>query len=311
MGGGGRLSRGRRPKSGRKLTLLAAAVALWNAEVEIPVETGIEDTCPLEDRVSERKVFVWRRRSDTSRACCPAGCSGSVARRAKPLLCGGESTLVRVSGRILAMGSHSRVFEDAILELAGTRVCFLPTASGDELWQLVRFYESFARRAEASHVSFNPWPRMDLREHVLAQDAVYVSGGNTANALAIWRAHGFDQVLREAWERGILLCGWSAGMICWFEAGVTDSFGPQLEGMHDGLAFLPGSACPHYDGEERRRPIYRELVDGGFPAGYAADDAAALHFVGTELHEVVAAAEAARAYRVEPGSETPIQPRLL
>lgn len=93
-------------------------------------------------------------------------------------------------------------------------------------------------------------------------------------------------------------------MICWFEAGVTDSFGPELRGMRDGLGFLPGSACPHYDGEERRRPVYRDLVNNGFPPGYAADDAAALHFVGTELHEVVAVEEGAQAYRVEPGSET-------
>jgi dipeptidase E len=209
------------------------------------------------------------------------------------------------------MGGHSPRFEDALLELAGPRVCFVPTASGDEDSQLVRFYESFAHRAEPSHVSFNPWPRADLREHVLALDAVYVSGGNTANALAIWRAHGFDEVLREAWDRGILLCGWSAGMICWFEAGVTDSFGPQLEGMRDGLGFLPGSACPHYDSEERRRPVYRALVDEGFLAGYAADDAAAIHFVGTELQEVVAATEGALAYRVEPGLETPLAARLL
>lgn len=100
-------------------------------------------------------------------------------------------------------------------------------------------------------------------------------------------------------------------MICWFEAAVTDSFGPQLEGMRDGLGFLPGSACPHYDSEERRRPVYRALVDDGFPAGYAADDGAALHFVGQELHEVVAIDEGAHGYRVEPGSETPLPTRLL
>lgn len=216
-----------------------------------------------------------------------------------------------MAGRILAMGGHSPAFEDAILELGGARVCFVPTASSDEDGQVVRFYESFARRAEASHIAFNPWPPEGLRDHVLAQDAVYVSGGNTANALAIWRVHGFDAILREAWERGILLCGWSAGMICWFEAGLTDSFGPQLEGMRDGLGFLPGSGCPHYDGEERRRPAYRELVDCGFPPGYAADDGAALHFVGTELCEVVASVPGAKAYRVEPGSETPLEPRLL
>jgi peptidase E len=209
------------------------------------------------------------------------------------------------------MGGYSPRFDDLMLELGGPRVCFVPTPSATPEWLLVRLYESFAHRAEATHVSFNPWPRDDLREHVLSQDVVYVSGGNTANALAVWRVHGFDEILREAWERGILLCGWSAGMLCWFEAGVTDSFGPQLEGMRDGLGFLPGSACPHYDGEERRRSVYRQLVADGFPTGYAADDGAALYFVGTELEEVLGAAEGAQAYRVAPGSETPLEPRLL
>jgi dipeptidase E len=176
---------------------------------------------------------------------------------------------------------------------------------------IVRFYDVFARRAQASHLLFNPWPPENLREFVLSQDVLIVPGGNTANMLAIWRVHGFDQIVREAWENGVVLYGWSAGMICWFEAGVTDSFGPQLDGMHDGLGILRGSACPHYDGEPLRRPRYRELVDGGFPAGYAADDGAALHFVGTELRDVVSARDGANAYRVEPGSETPLEARPL
>ncbi len=121
-----------------------------------------------------------------------------------------------------------------------------------------------------------------------------MSGGNTANMLAIWRAHGFDEIIREAWEQGIVLAGSSAGMICWFEAGVTDSFGPQLEGMRDGLGFLAGSACPHYDGEELRRPVYQELVANGFPPGVAADDGVGLHYVGTELREAVSSARGSR-----------------
>src|SRR4029078_7101483 len=115
----------------------------------------------------------------------------------------------------------------------------------------------------------------------LAQDVILVPGGNTANAIAIWRRHGFDEILREAGQEGILLTGGSAGMICWFEQGVTDSFGPQLAAM-DCLGFLPGSACPHSDGEELRSPHYRELIDGGLGEGLAADDGAALHFAGTE-----------------------------
>jgi peptidase E len=129
--------------------------------------------------------------------------------------------------------------------------------------------------------------------------------------LAIWRVHGLDRILREAWEAGIVLAGSSAGMICWFEAGVTDSFGPQLEGMRDGLGFLPGSACPHYDGEDLRRPRYRELVAGGFPPGLAADDGVGLRFEGTELAEVVTVRDGARAYAVEPDGEAPLEARML
>jgi dipeptidase E len=203
---------------------------------------------------------------------------------------------------------------DFILGLTGKerpRVCFVPTASSEHPDVLVSLYSNLSARADCTHVSFFPWPPEDLRERVLAQDLIWVSGGNTANMLAIWRVHGFDELARKAWEGGAILAGGSAGMICWFEAGVTDSYGPQLEGMRDGLGLLAGSACPHYDGEERRRPRYRELVENGFPPGIAADDSVALHYVGTELREVVSAREGARAYKVEPGSETPIEPRLL
>jgi peptidase E len=171
-------------------------------------------------------------------------------------------------------------------------------------------YNRLRGKADLRHLEFFPWPPEDLRALALAQDVIWVGGGNTANMLAIWRAHGFDRIVREAWEQGVVLYGWSAGMISWFEQGVTDSFGPQLEGM-DCLGFLPGSACPHYDGEGLRRPRYRELVDDGFRPGLAADDGVALHFAGTELAEAVTIRPEARAYRVEPGSETPVEARLL
>jgi dipeptidase E len=164
---------------------------------------------------------------------------------------------------------------------------------------------------ELTYFSFWPWPPEDLRELALSHDAILVCGGNTANMLAVWRVHGFDRILREAWEAGVVLFGWSARMICWFEAGVTDSFGPQLAGLRDGLGFLPGSACPHYDGEEERRPVYRRLVAGGFPAGLALDDAAAARFEGRELVEIVATAEAARGYRVGPEGEATVEARRL
>ena len=208
------------------------------------------------------------------------------------------------SGRLIG-------FVLGLTEKERPRVCLVPTASSESPEYLLRFYENLSGHADCSHVSFFPWPREGLREHVLSQDAIFVSGGNTANMLAVWRVHGFDQVLREAWERGIVLAGSSAGMICWFEAGVTDSFGPQLEGMRDGLGFLQGSACPHYDGEERRRPVYQELVANGFPAGVAADDAVGLHFVGTELQGAVSAREGSLGYRVTPDGEETIEPRVL
>ena len=188
--------------------------------------------------------------------------------------------------------------DDFVLGLArGRRVCTVPTAGMEPDAGLVLFYDAFVGKAECSRLLFNPWPPENLREFTLAQDVLLVPGGNTANMLAIWRVHGFDRIVREAWEQGVVLYGWSAGMICWFEAGVTDSFGPQLESM-ECLGLIPGSACPHYDGEERRRPRYRELVAGEIPGGWAADDGVALHFEGWELREAVTALPGKSAYRV-------------
>jgi peptidase E len=201
-----------------------------------------------------------------------------------------------------------------VLGLSGKerpRVCLVPTASSELPDFMVRFYSELSPYAECSHISFFPWPREDLREHVLSRDVLFIGGGNTANMLAIWRVHGFDEILRAAWEQGIVLSGSSAGMICWFEAGVTDSFGPQLEGMRDGLGFLPGSACPHYDGEAERRPVYTRLVREGFPSGLAAEDCVAMRFDGTELAEVVSSRAGSRAYRVTPEGEEPLEPRRL
>jgi len=191
------------------------------------------------------------------------------------------------------------------------RVAFVPAAMGDADAPIVAFYERCAGLGELTHLKFHPWPPAGLRELALQQDAIFVGGGSTANMLAVWRVHGFDRILREAWEAGVVLFGWSAGMICWFEAGVTDSFGPQLAGMRDGLGFLPGSACPHYDAEELRRPVYQRLVREGFPPGIALDDAAGAHYVGTELHAVVASSVNARGYLVAPGGEQALETRVL
>jgi len=209
---------------------------------------------------------------------------------------------------IVAMGGFpDKKLWDYVLEQAGGESVLVDHAASPDYAE----HLPLERRGDFTHFSFYPWPPDDLREQALASNAILVCGGNTANMLAIWRVYGFDRVLREAWEAGVVLCGWSAGMICWFEAGVTDSFGPQLEGMRDGLAFLPGSACPHYDGEELRRPVYQRLVEDGFPPGIAADDPVGLHYRGTELAETVTGHEGTTAYRVEPGSETALEARLL
>ncbi len=205
-----------------------------------------------------------------------------------------------------------------LLELTGKtnpRVGGLLQATGDAAETVVRFYELFpSERCRASHVSLFGIPRADYREHLLAQDAIFVGGGNTANMLAVWRVHGVDGLVREAWERGIVLGGVSAGAICWFQAGVTDSFRAELDGI-DCLGFLFGSCCPHYDGEEQRRPAYHRLVADGFPAGIELDDGVAAVFVRTELGEIVSTRPEGGAYRVDVAggevSETPLDVRLL
>ncbi len=190
-------------------------------------------------------------------------------------------------------------------------VCVLPTASGDHVDHIEPFERVFADvDCDFEIVTLFGKPEQPA-VRVARADAVVVSGGNTANMLAIWRVHGVDRALREAWERGAVLGGASAGANCWFQASVTDSFGPQLAPLRDGLGLLAGSFCPHYDGDELRRPVYTELVRRGFPAGYAADDDCALLFEGTELREVVAQREGASAYRVTPEREEPLEARQL
>jgi len=218
-----------------------------------------------------------------------------------------------VSRTIVGIGGFpDRRMAEYVLGLArGRRLLFVGTASMEDPGVAADVEELVEGLAEVTRLAFQPWPPAALREVALGQDVILVGGGSTANMLAVWRVHGFDEVLREAWREGVVLAGWSAGMLCWFEAGVTDSFGPELAGMRDGLGLLPGSACPHYDGEELRRPVYRRLVGEGFPAGIALDDAAAACYSGTELVEVVASRPGAAGWRVGRDGEERIEPRLL
>ena len=202
-----------------------------------------------------------------------------------------------------------------VLDLSASdrpRVCFVPTASGDSAWYVERFYGAFTRiECRPSHLPLFSPAYPELPGALLDQDVIYVGGGSTANLLAIWRLHGVDDLLREAWERGVVLCGMSAGSLCWFEGGVTDSFGP-LRPLADGLGLVRGTNCPHYDSEPERRPTYRHAVaDGTLGAGIAADDGVALHFVGTKLVEAVTCRPGASAYRVTREGEERIPTRQL
>ncbi|HEY2551160.1 MAG TPA: peptidase E [Streptosporangiaceae bacterium] len=204
------------------------------------------------------------------------------------------------------------------------RVCVLNTAAGDEPGAFVRMYARLtAAGARPSHLQLFPMPNVpDPAQHLLSQDVIFVGGGSVANMVAVWRVHHLDEVLREAWEAGIVLAGVSAGAICWFGGGTTDSFGPALRPFTAGLGLLPGSYCPHYSAEPTRRPAYQALVaDGTLPAGIACDDGAAAHYAGTEFAEIVAepprgSAQPAGGYRVRPdasggAAEEPIRARLL
>jgi peptidase E len=214
--------------------------------------------------------------------------------------------------RILAMGGGGFTMQDRspaldrlVLTLTGRavpRICFLPTASGDPREQTTRFFERFAAwPCEPTILSLFHLARdrIDPREHLLAQDAIYVGGGSMRNMLAIWREHGVDQAMRAAWERGVVLAGLSAGAMCWFRGGVTESGGAPAP--VDGLGLLEGSLSVHMDGEPERLPVFRAAVASGRLApGFAADDGAALLFAGPRLQACVASAPSARVVRVTP-----------
>jgi dipeptidase E len=226
-----------------------------------------------------------------------------------------------MSGHIVTIGGGSFLNDVAdprldayILGLAGRRrprVCFLGTAGGDWPSGREKFHAAMrAHECEAVELTFFNREVEDLGAFVDEVDVFWVGGGSTANLLAIWRLHGLDVLLRAAWEAGAVLCGVSAGMNCWFEASTTDSFGP-LAPLHDGLCFLAGSACPHYDGEAQRRPLFRDLIDrGAIPPGYACDDGAALHFHTGEV-TALTLRTGATGYRVEPGSEVALTAQEL
>jgi peptidase E len=186
-----------------------------------------------------------------------------------------------------------RPFRDYLRGLtgrAGPRIAVLTTASGE------------GDGAEVGHLALFPMPSVaDPEDFLLSRDLIFVGGGSVANMLAVWRVHQLDRIMRAAWQAGVVLAGVSAGAICWFGGGTTDSFGPDLRPFTDGLGFLAGSYCPHYDSEPGRRPLFTSLVaDGVLPAGIACDDGAGAHFVDDELEAVVTGLPGAAGYLVGP-----------
>ena len=207
---------------------------------------------------------------------------------------------------------------DYALRLTGRpepRICLLNTAAGDDPRWFMQMYDRFAGHpARISHLLLFPMPNVaDPADLLLSQDLIFVGGGSVANMLAVWRVHGLDIIMRKAWHDGIVLAGSSAGGICWFEGGTTDSFGRELRPFTDGLGLLSGTFCPHYNSEPGRRPLYHRLIgDGKLRVGIDCDDGVGAHFIDDELAEVVTDRPGSNAYRVEPGIvETRLEATLL
>jgi dipeptidase E len=218
--------------------------------------------------------------------------------------------IVALGGGGFSMEKDSSLLDDFVLSLADAgrfgdagvsrsgrpRICFLPTASGDADHYVVRFYRRFSPACDASHVSLfrrdqgTGGVEDDLATHLLSQDLIYVGGGNVVSMLGAWRAHGLDEVLREAWRKGIVLCGPSAGSLCWFEQALSN--------------------CVHYDAEPARRAEYHRFVGEGMRTGFAVEDGVALHFCGTRLEQVVSSRPDGHAYLVEPAGEGVMEAQL-
>jgi dipeptidase E len=219
-------------------------------------------------------------------------------------------TLNSVSRQIFAMGGggfsmepENLLLDNYILGLSKKekpKVCFLPTASGDSDKYIVRFYSTYINLpCQPSHLSLFSPHTADLQSFVLEQDIIYVGGGNTKSAIALWKEWELDKILKEAWKNGIILAGLSAGSICWFEQGLTDSI-PGKFTVLQCLGLLKVSNCPHYDSEPKRKPAYHQLLSQGLiNPGYAADDGVGLHFVDDKLEKIVSSRPHAKAYRLE------------
>ncbi len=195
---------------------------------------------------------------------------------------------------------------DVAADLAGApgrpKLTFVTTAGPDSDAYTGRVHTAFTgSRFDVQVLRLMPMPNVpDPTALLLESDVVWVGGGSVAGLLALWRLHGLDTAMRAAWEAGVVLGGISAGSLCWHVGGPTDSFGPELRPITNGLALLPYGCGVHYDSEEQRRPLLHSLVaDATLPLSYATDDGTALVYRGTEVHEAIADRPGANAYRIE------------
>jgi dipeptidase E len=202
-------------------------------------------------------------------------------------------------------GGYNQTFIKYMAGLTGKsmpRLCFIPTASADNPFGIANWFETcapldvkpFVQRMFIS--SYNQ--KVSFEEVLLSMDGIVVGGGNTLNMMAIWKAQGIDTILRQAWDKGIVLAGGSAGSLCWFEHGTTDSRPKDISKV-ECLGFIKGSHCPHYDSEPTRRPLYHSYIKSKeFKPGYACDDQAAIYFEDNEVKKVIALKDESNAYYV-------------
>ncbi len=225
-----------------------------------------------------------------------------------------KKQIIAIGGAALPPELDNLLLVDYFLKQTGRRnprVCFIGAAHGDADAGRLRFYAGFSRfDCRPTHLPLFARTPRDLASFVLEQDAIFVGGGNTRSMLAVWRDWGLDRHLRAAWEKGVVLGGASAGSICWFEQGLTDSIAGPLTAMQC-LGFLPGANCPHYDSEPARRPTFQRLVARGvITEGVAADDGVALHYAGTRLLRAISSMPRAKAWRVRKSRNRAVETRI-
>lgn len=226
-----------------------------------------------------------------------------------------KKQIIAMGGAALPMELDNLLLAEYFLKQTGKRnpkVAFIGTAHGDAESGRLRFYAGFSQfTCRPTHLPLFARTPRDLASFVLEQDAIFVGGGNTRSMLAVWREWGLDRHLRDAWDAGVVLGGASAGSICWFEHGLTDSVAGPLTAMPC-LGFLAGSNCPHYDSEAARRPtLHRLIARGTLPDALAADDGVALHFVDTQLVKAVSSRPRANAYRVRKSAQLAVETKLI